>query len=525
MKRLLTALVAALTLVIAAGPAIAQDAGSGSGSGSGSGGAGGGSTNAPDSFNMRASALPVDIAVSAPSALPLDVDAGLAYSGVSVNSQPLIIGEAAPVYVPLLGALGLLGGASSVFGIVGGLAPGLVIGLPTIVGLPPLPIDPTLIPLAQILSPLSAVPIPPIPELGCFTYYPGSPEEASCGGPIQSVFGFEGRGASATTKSTGKTDDPSSLQSKSSAAVLGIDPAQGNTLLNFSAGAARSAASADIQDGRAEAGASTSLADVSIAGAIRIASLDSSVTAALDGTKEHASFSDKRCALAGVTIAGVPIELRPSGFVLANQATLPVPLDAATSLVNSVLQQAHVAIGSGPVDPGILQITPYPGAPSTLADDGTEFNASFGCLQIRYRIPVSGTDVNITLGKVALQVGAYAAAPFDDTSVSSDTGTSGDSGSTPDSSLTAAPSTDLATDLGGASTSGGSTGSLPAPKPPKAGAGTPPVSSKSFSKSSSPIAASTWSMDGGWLAPFALLALAVPVLAKARRFSIPGGSR
>lgn len=529
MKRALAlVVVAGLFLIVAAQPLTAQqdpggDTGGGFGGDSG-GGFGAPSTDAPATFNMRASALPVDIAISAPSALPLDVNAGLAYSGVSVNSQPLIVSEAAPVYVPLLGALGLLGGPGAVFGIVAGLGPALVVGAPTIFGLPPLPVDPTLLPLAQVLGPLSGLPVPAPPALGCFSYFPGEPHEASCGGPVQNAFGFEAKGTSASTKSEGDADDPASLKSQSSAAVLGIDPAEGNTFASFSAGSARSAASARINGGKAEAGASTSLSEVEIAGALRIPSIDSSVSAALDGTKQGASISERRCSLAGATIAGVPVELRPDGFVIAEQATLPAPVPILTNLVNTALQQASVVIGAGPGDPGVLQIIPYPGEASTLAEDGTEFSTQFGCLEIRYRIPTSGTDVKITLGKLATRVGAFAAEPFDDSGVSSVDDASADMAVEPSTS-----GVELGGDLGGPSLStdlpAGAVGVSPAPSPPKPGAAAPPPSSAPFETASSPISTSTWSLDGAWLAPYALLALATPVLAKARRLSIFGGSR
>ncbi|HEX4979565.1 MAG TPA: hypothetical protein VFV35_05825 [Acidimicrobiales bacterium] len=523
MKRPLAVGLAACLLLLVARPVLAQeDTGADPTAGTGGFGSGSTSSDAPATFNMRASALPVDVAISAPTALPLDVGAGLAYSGVSVNSQPLIVSEAAPVYVPLLGALGLLGGPSALFGIVAGLGPALVVGVPTLFGLPPLPVDPTLLPLAQILAPAAGLPVPTPPALGCFSYYPGEPHEASCGGPIQNVLGFEGKGASAATKSEGDPEDPASLRSESSAAVLGIDPAEGNTLAPFSAGLARSAASARIVEGRAEAGAATSVSDIEIAGVLRIPSLDTSVAAALDGTKDRAEVEERRCSLAGATIGGIPIEFRPDGFVIADQATLPVPLGAATQLVNRLLEQASIVIGAGPADPGVLQITPYPGETSTLAPDGTEFTTQFGCLEIRYRIPVSGTDVKITLGKIAMRMGAFAAEPFDDSGFSA-----GDTGESESTDLggsidTATGSTDLGGDPIDTSLSG-SVGGDP-PSPPEPGAGAPRPSSESFETSSSPISTATWGFDGGWLAPYALLALAIPILAKARRFSF-GGSR
>lgn len=502
-------------LFVTTRPVVAQESPSESFSG------GAQAADAPESFNMRASALPVEVTASAPTALPLDVVAGFAYSGVSVNSQPLIVSEAAPVYVPLAGALGLLGGPGALFGIVAGLGPSLVVGAPTIFGLDPLPVDPTIVPLAQLIAPAAGLPFPSAPALGCFSYFPGEPREASCGGPIQDAFGFRGRGSSATTSSKGEPDQPASLESESAAALLGVDPAEGNTFAPFEAGSMRSAAFARVRDGRAESGASTSVSEVEIAGVLRIPSIDSGVTAALDGTKERASVSERRCSLAGATIAGVPVELRPEGFVLADQATLPVPIDLAAATVNRALETAGVTIGAGPADPGVLQIIPYPGTASRLAEDGTEFETSFGCLQLVYRIPVSGTDMRVTFGKVALRSGAYAAEPFESAFEDSADATLDESASEldPSAGLGVAAIPTIGPDPLAA------IGAAPAPAPPKPGAGTPPPSARAFTTASRPFVAAQWSVDGGWLAPYAVLALALPVLAKARRFSILGGHR
>lgn len=519
-RRVGIAVVLGLLLVFTARPVPAQDAGGGAGSASGS---------APSSFNVRANALPVEIAISAPAALPLDVAAGLAYSGVSLNSQPLIVSEAAPVWVPLLGALGLLGGPGALFGIAAGLGPALVVGAPTLIGLPPLPIDTSLIPLGALVAPLSGLPVPTPPALGCFAYLPGDPSEASCGGPIQDVFGFKAQGASGHTEAEGDPDDPSSLKTKSSASAVGIDPAEGNTLAPFSAGVARSSAFADVKDGRAQGGAVTSLTEIEIAGVLRIPTLDSGITGALGGSKSNASVSERRCSLAGATIGGIPVELRPDGFVIADQATLPLPLSTVTAQLNGLLKQAGIVIGSGPADFGTIQVIPYPGETTQLAEDGTQLDTTFSCLQVHYNIPASGTDVKVTLGKVAMRILAFADEGLGSSDESFDSGAVSDDSS---GVLDEGTSLDTSTgDLGGglsldtSTTPSQSIGSLPAPKAPTAGSGAPPPSSRSFRREAQAVAAVSWGIDGGWLAPFALLALAVPILAKSRRFSISGGNR
>lgn len=472
------------------------------------------SGDAPASFDLSASALPVDIELSAPSALPLDAEAGLAYSGVGVNSQPLILSEAAPAYVPLLSATGLLGGSGNLAAIVVGLAPGLVVGAPTLVGLPPLPVNPTLVPLGELAKPISGLPIPNPPPLGCSANLPGDPRESSCGGPVQNLLGFDAKAASAHTVAGGTADDPASLHSESSAAMVGVDPAVGQTLVPVSAGGARSAAFGRVQNGRAESGAATSTTEISIGGVVRIPSLDSSVSAALGGTPQSAAVSERRCSLAGATIAGVPVEFRPDGFVIASQATLPVPVSEATDLVNKALEQAHVAIAStGRLDPGVLEITPYPGPKSRLSPDGTALDTSFGCLELRYRIPVSGTDVKVTFGKTSLRMSVFG----HDLGTGSVTGAGG-SGSVSASALSLS---DAGTVGGESANSGsGSPSALPSvggspPAAPTPGAG-------SDRPSATPFVRSAITTQRSWrfpYSPLALLVLAGPLLIQARRVS------
>src|SRR5690606_35608420 len=137
---------------------------------------------APDSFSIDTAATGLLIEVSAPAALPLDVVAGVSYAQVGVNSQPRIQSTAAPVFVPLAQDLALLGGTSGVLGIAARLGPGLVVGLPTLVGLPPLPIDPGIVPVDPLASFLTGLPVPPPPPLGCTSNLPDEPQEAECGG-------------------------------------------------------------------------------------------------------------------------------------------------------------------------------------------------------------------------------------------------------------------------------------------------------------------------------------------------------
>src|SRR5690606_29842183 len=59
-------------------------------------------------------------------------------------------------------------------------------------------------------------------------------------------------------------------------------------------------------------------------------------------------------------------------------------------------------------------------------------------------------------------------------------------------------------------------GDFSLPEVPEAGGDAPPLSERPFA---SAVQAAGWGIDGGWLAPFALLALAIPLLTKARTFA------
>lgn len=471
-----------------------------------------GGAAAPDSFNVDIAATPMLIEISAPAVLPLDVLAGIAYSQVGLNSQPRVQSTAGPAFVPLLSDAALLGGPAGVLATVVRLTPGLVVGLPSLFGLPPLPVDPTLVDTEPVARVVSGLPVPDAPPLGCTSYFPDVPREVSCGGPVQSFFGFELGATTGRSVSGGEEGEPASLFSRSDAKVTGISPSEGNTLTPFRAGSVASSAESRVTDGRLTAVAASQASDIDVGdGALRVDEVEASYRAAMGGTPETFEQSDLACDIGAVRAGGEEISLNEGGITLGPTG-VPSPVDPAAEAVAPVLGELGGEVGDA--DVGRVTVTPNPERVSETSPDGTQVRHTFGCLEIRYRIEASGTDVRITLGNVAVTMSAFEDAPF---------GTGPDVAASPsDASAPAAPlgttsdvsagSRDLATPP---ATAGPTDAGLPELLVPGAEAGQP--STRPFLQTSGALTG--WGIDGGWMAPFSLLALSLPVLAKARRFS------
>lgn len=465
---------------------------------------------APDSFAIDTAATGLLIEVSAPAALPLDVVAGVSYAQVGVNSQPRIQSTAAPVFVPLAQDLALLGGTSGVLAIVARLGPGLVIGLPTLVGLPPLPIDPSIVPVEPLANFLGGLPVPPLPALGCTANLPDEPQEVECGGGAQDFFGFRVGAASGRALAEGDIEDTSTLASKSDASVVGVSPSGGQPLVPFSLAALGATADGRIVEGRAVTTASASVGGLDVAGQLGIEAIEASYSGASGGTADTFEESVK-CNIVGAELAGQRIELRTDSITVPGQEfELPTSgLGGFADLLGRLGGQL------GPVDLGTLTITPNPQPVVEVSEDGTSVLRRFACLEIRYRILASGTDVRITLGNIAVSLNAQNDVPFDAGSSGPDLGTGSSVGGDVDFGGSAAS---LAPDGG----SGVGT-DFELPEPPTAGQDAPKPAAEPFATA---VSTAGWGIDGGWMAPFALLALSLPLLARARTFTpVPRSTR
>lgn len=463
---------------------------------------------APDSFAIDTAATGLLIEVSAPAALPLDVVAGVSYAQVGVNSQPRIQSTAAPVFVPLAQDLALLGGTSGVLAIAVRLAPGLVIGLPTLVGLPPLPIDPSIVPLDPLADFLGGLPVPPLPPLGCTANFPDDPQEAECGGGAQDFFGFRVGAASARALAEGDTEDTSTLASRSDASIVGVSPSGGQPLAPVSAAVMGATADGRIVEGRAVTTASASVGGLDVAGQLGIEAIEASYSGASAGTAETFEESVK-CNIVGAELAGQRVELGTDSITVPGQE-LELPTGGLGGFADVL---GRLGGQLGPVDIGNLTVTPNPQPVVEVSEDGTSVLRRFACLEIRYRIQTSGTDVRITLGNIAVSLNAQNDAPFESFGGgSSGLGLGGGTG----------PGGGGGLDFGGSAPSlavGGGSGAgtgFELPEPPTAGEDAPKPAAEPFATA---VSAAGWGIDGGWMAPFALLALSLPLLARARTFT------
>ena len=466
---------------------------------------------APDSFSINTAATGMLIEVSAPAVLPLDVLAGLSYAQVGVNSQPRIQSTASPLFVPLLQDVGLLGGTSGVLGIGIRLLPGLVVGLPTLIGLDPLPLDPSAVPVEPLAQLATTLPVPDAPPLGCTSNLPDEPREAECGGGAQDFFGYRVGASSARTVADGDTEDPSTLSSRSDASVAGVAPSGGQPLAAGSAAAMGATAKGGIVEGRATTTASASVTGFDLGGQFRLDSVIARYAGATAGTAE--TFEEAlACDITGAEVAGERVALGSEAVTIPGEE-IDIPLGEALAGLAGGLDAMGGQVG--PADIGTITITPNPEPVEEVSDDGTSVERRFGCLEIRYRILTSGTDVRITLGNVAVSLNAANDQAFspDGNAGSIDVGGDGASvdlsgGGAGSVDLGGGTSLDVPTDVGDDGFS--------LPEVPEAGGEAPPVSEGSFATS---VQSAGWGIDGGWLAPFALLALAIPLLTKARTFA------
>ena len=458
-------------------------------------------TPAPDSFSIRTSATGVLIEVSAPAVLPLDVLSGLSYAQVGINSQPRIQSTASPLFVPLLQDVGLLGGPAGTLAIGVRLAPGLVVGLPTLIGLDPLPADPSAVPVGPLADLAAGLPLPSPPPFGCTSNLPGEPREVECGGGADEFFGFRVGAGSARTVAEGDSEDPGSLASRSDAKVIDVSPSGGQPLMPMTFEVMGATATGGITDGRVTTAASAAVHGVDIAGQLSLDSVEASYSGALGGTAETLEES-LDCRLVGAELGGERIELETGSITVPGQE---VDLPTAEGLAAITDAVAGGGGEVGPADIGNVVITPNPEPLVEVSPDGSSVQRRFGCLEIRYRIPASGTDVRITLGNVAVSANAFDDEPFSTTDGDGALVASGGLGSD-----TIAPGRS-----GGVG--GGRAGSESAlPEAPTAGSGAPTPTERPFANS---VTSAGWGIDGGWLAPFALLALALPLLVKARTFT------
>lgn len=365
-------------------------------------------SNGPDDWDVSAASLPVAIQTSIPPVLPIDVGAGIGFAGIEASSLPLVLASVGPVYAPVIDALGLLGGTGAVPGILLKLIPSLLLGGPTIFGLPPLPIDPGLLPQ----FPPIPFPSPDLPVVQCTAKFPGDPREVTCGGPQQSALGSRVGALTGTARVEGDATDTDTIAALASVRAAGLEPDAGATLAPVSAGGLNATTSVRVVGQAIEGGTSVEVTGVDLlAGLIQVDGVRTSVAGSLSGRPGEAAVSIQPCEITGVRIAGVPVRLRADGATIDANA-VPLPLgESLGELAGLVGQLTHLEEPlrqlSIPVDVGRVTLTALPPEKAVVAEDGTRIEARATCLEVRYTIAVSGSSVRIAIGQSTLSMSAY----------------------------------------------------------------------------------------------------------------------
>lgn len=363
----------------------------------------------PDDWDVSISSLPVALQTSVPPVLPIDVGMGVGYAGISGSSLPLVLASVGPIYAPVLDALGLLGGTGALVPIALKLIPSLLLGGPTIFGLPPLPIDPGLLPAV----PTPPLPSPDLPVVQCTAKFPGDPRQVTCGGPQQGFLGFRVGALSGTSRVDGESSDTDTIAARSSVRASGMEPEEGATLAPISAGVLNATSTMKTSEGSIQGGTSVEVGGIDLlAGLVQVESVRTSITASLTGRPGEAAVNVQPCQIGGVKIAGVPVIMRADG-VTVDSNTTPLPigevLGGVADLVRQLSQQGGQALRqlSIPIDVGVVSIKALPPVAPTVAEDGTRVEARARCLEVAYTIAASGSSMRVAVGQSTLSMSAY----------------------------------------------------------------------------------------------------------------------
>lgn len=337
-------------------------------------------------YTVEATADPVLLEASLPTVLPLDVALGIAHTGVKIDNQPLVVIDAAPLYVPLTSALGVLGGVGGLNDLVTKLLPNIVVGLPTIIGQPKFNLDPAKIPIPK-LPDLTKV---PFDDLGCIAYAPGLPHEASCGGVLHDLAGLAARQASGNAAVTGDTNERTSIQTVANSKVLGIS----HSSLPISVGSLSSSVTSKVMDGRIMVTTNIDLVDVNLLGILEFSRITAGSTAALGGVSGSSSFQQDQCSISKARAAGHAVSVEADGVHVTASGTPGVDVRSAQLEVDQLLGTLGVKVRSGKTT-----------APE-VAPDGTSHTSAIDCVEVSWAFPASGSRVRVVIGQNVLKVSA-----------------------------------------------------------------------------------------------------------------------
>lgn len=319
--------------------------------------------------------------------------------------------------------------------------------------------------------------LPPLPaSTSCASYFPGEPHEVSCGGPAQGAGGLSTAAASGHASSSGDPRDPTQLRAEAS--TRGTDLHSGPEVPAVVViGEISSAADAGANEGRMAAGASTDVSRISVADVLTIESVTSSVSGAVGGTPGTAS-QQASLTISGARVAGVPVTIDNGGVTVSDQH--------APGLV-ATQQQLNGALAAAG-----LQVRTVPGAEPVAAPDGTKVQVTSGGLQITFSDPQGATAFTMSIGESVLRMQGF-----------------------PPPSPTPAPAAATTSKVLPATVPASSPPEpQPVPPPPAAGGTSPAPSTQPFVQAAG--VAVGWGIP---YPPFALLVLALPLLAWGRRLT------
>lgn len=476
----------------------------------------------PASYQMAATAKPLSLALSAPAVLPIFVDVGLGVSSAQLNNQPFAMADAAPFSIPLLGALDLLGGPE---GLVRDFLPEILIGIPSLWGGDPLPIDAaTILPpeVKTYLNELLAIGIPKLRSASCTAFWPQEPRSVTCGNPVSILDAirfkeFGGKAANSSIAGNAKA-----VGSRAESTIKEITTADaGGILPGLKVGEISSYAFGQPEGSLLAAGAGVKVEDVDILGLIKIDSVETSMSASMSGQEGSGKTELKPCQVKGLTLLGMPAKVTDHGLEFEDSGLvggIARRVFGEDRNGQDFAEKVQAALAKAGVS---LEVRGTRSAKS--GDNGTAEAMSGACVSIGVDIPVSSTQIKINIGDVGLKMSASGA---DDLALNFGSQVVAPPPPVPTSptSPTSAPSPVLATPMSSKDFVAGPVSppelSIGAPVAGLPTAPTPPVSNQ-VALSARPI-----SSECGVkcvFPPFALLALATPFLVVVRR--MPGRRR
>jgi hypothetical protein len=242
----------------------------------------------PDTFSVVAKAAPAVVQAAFPAVLPLQVEAGLAATSLRIGSQPLASAAAAPLSVPVLGAL----------------------------------------PQAADVAAL----------VDCTAASPGDRMAADCGGPGQDVTGV-GRLGVASGHAEVETDGQVRARAESGMSEVGTGPGAID-LLQLRGLASEVAAATEGASivGRARA----SVGGVTIGGVVRVAAIETVAEGRLSAGAEKPSLTFDAPTF-GLEVADVPVTVDGDGVHVADVA-VPGLQTQLQGVVNQTLEGLGLVI-------------------------------------------------------------------------------------------------------------------------------------------------------------------------------------